>query len=194
MRRGRGGGGGARRPPRCCPRCSGALGLRINSLRVQARQDPPGRPPAARLGALGARRGAAPLALAWWPRAAPLVLALPSSTSSSGRQDDGELPEAPPRARPTTCSPRASARRERAAADRRLARTRRPSRTRSSSTRSTSSSSSSTQQQQQTEQLEAAGRPRGPGPAAGPAADREPAAASSTSRSSRPSHRPPTRG
>ena len=76
------------------PAMLGALGPRINSLRVHARQDPPRRPRAARLAALGASGGRAAVALGDRARWSVLVvLALPISQLKLGQNDISALPE-----------------------------------------------------------------------------------------------------
>ena len=87
------------------------LGPRINALRVPFLRPPAARPPAARLGEVGARgRASAPCRR--WCSGSPSCWCSRSrcSTSSSASRTTVSCRSRPPPGRPTTCSPRASAR------------------------------------------------------------------------------------
>ena len=179
------------------PALLGALGCRINSLRVKLGPHPSGRPRAARLGPLGARRGRSPVALGAARIVILAVLAVPVLNLQLGSSDDGELPKS------TTARQAYDLITEGFGAGAngpllisvKLGRPRSP--TRSSSTRSTKQKQQQQKDQQQSsrrEQLEAEGVP--------PSGSRRPSSRSrsrpsqqsrsSRTRRSRPSHRPPT--
>ena len=84
----------ARRRRRCCPRCSAPSGRGSTRCRVQLRPHAPGRPPAARLAALGRRRGRRGRGARSWPASScSLVLADPVLDLHLGQSDVGALPK-----------------------------------------------------------------------------------------------------